>query len=329
MVRLLSDMSVPIISFLHMLVKKKGAKIMGMEKIRWIFCVLLLALVIWVILRREMCKRKIRHMGKGEKQKKLSELAAPFGFLYDVNQDIFVSRIHAWQRNEGYEALFDKLAPNFNMIMDCFPVYFDYRNKTWLIEFWKGQYGINTGAEAGVYHANRIIPKNQRSRVHYNAVSDEEMPLIGICLEKQGQKLFSIKKYHWWLAAFRMGMFSQPEELVMYATVTFSDASAAEAFGQGLQEAGCLRWQYRVRGRRVVVMLKHTCESAQNGRKIVGLHRKFVQCMNRFYCRIYRIVTYPFHSTEDRMLFLYEQLPWCFRRMLGLHSFGRKVRVKK
>jgi len=26
---------------------------------------------------------------------------------------------------------------------------------------------------------------------------------------------------------------------------------------------------------------------------------------------------------------LYEQLPWCFRRMLRLHAYGRKVRIKK
>lgn len=302
---------------------------MGIGKIGWVIGVLLFALVVWVIWRRKMCKRKIRRMGREEKQELLSELTAPFGFLYDATQEVFVSRIEAWQRKEGYEALFDNLAPNFNMIMDVFPVYFDYRDKTWLIEFWKGQYGINTGAEVGVYHANRLIPKSQRKKVHYNAVSDEEMPLIGVCLERRGQRLFSMKKYHWWLAAFRMGTFSQPEELFMYVTITFSDTAAAEAFGQGLEEAGCLRWQYKVRGRRVMVTLDYLCASLKKTNKIAAIQRKLVQCMNCFYCRLYRIVTYPFKSTEDRMLFLYEQLPWCFRHMLRLHSFGRKVRVKQ
>lgn len=53
--------------------------------------------------------------------------------------------------------------------------------------------GINTGAEAGIYHANRLIPKGQRKLVHYNAVSEDEMPLIGICLERKGRKLFTEK----------------------------------------------------------------------------------------------------------------------------------------
>lgn len=294
-----------------------------MEKIGWIFCLALLILVGWIVWRREVCRRKICHMGREEKRKLLSELTAPFGFLYDAACDVFVSRVDAWQRREGYEALFDNLAPNFNMIMDVYPVYFDYRDKTWLIEFWKGQYGINTGAEVGVYHANRLIQKNQRKLVHYNAVSDEEMPLIGICLERRGQKLFSLKKYHWWLAAFKMGMFSQPEELLMYVTVTFSDTAAAMAFGQGLEEAGCLR--YKVRGRRVMVAF----DQFQKMGGISAVHRKLVQCVNCFYCRLYQIVTYPFQMTEDRMLFLYELLPGCFRHMLRLHSFGRKVRVKR
>ena len=300
-----------------------------MEKIGWIFLLALLLFVGWIVWRREVCRRKIYRMGREEKWKLLSELTAPFGFLYDAGQDVFVSRMNAGQRKEGYEALFDNLAPNFNMIMDVFPVYFDYRGKTWLIEFWKGQYGINTGAEVGVYHANRLIPKKQRKQVHYNAVSDEEMPLIGICLERRGQRVFSLKKYHWWLAAFKMGVFSQPKELFMYVTVTFSDTAAAAAFEQGLKEAGCMNWQYKVRGRRVMVAFGQVCDRFQKMGKISAIHRRLVQCMNCFYCRLYRIVTYPFKTTEDRMLFLYEQLPWCFRHMLRLHSFGRKVRVKR
>ena len=54
---------------------------MGMEKMGWIFLALFLILLIWAIWRREMCKSKIRHMGREEKQKLLSDLTAPFGFL--------------------------------------------------------------------------------------------------------------------------------------------------------------------------------------------------------------------------------------------------------
>ena len=39
------------------------------------------------------------------------------------------------------------------MIIDCEPVRFYYGGKKWLIELWKGQYGMTTGCEIGVYTA--------------------------------------------------------------------------------------------------------------------------------------------------------------------------------
>lgn len=293
----------------------------------WILCCFCCLLAICLIRRRERCKRKVRQMPQNIKTLLLNELIEPYGFLYEPDQDIFVSQIDAWQRKEGYEALFDNLAVNFNMVMDLCPVYFDYRGKTWLIEFWKGQYGINTGAEVGVYHTNRLIPKKQRRKVHYNAVSDEEMPQIGMRLERRGEKFFCLKKFHWWLAAFCMGTFSEPKELVLYVSITFSDCEAAQAFGEGLQEAGFLPCQYKTRGRRVTVVFD--APTGQKLSKCAIIHRKLVQKCNQFYCWLYRFATRPFCTTVDRMLFLYEQLPWCFRRMLRLHSFGRKARVKK
>ncbi len=295
---------------------------MGPEIFGYIFGILLFLLAVWLVRRREKSRKKIRNMSDKEKWKQLSALTEPFGFVYEPKEDIFTSHINAWQRSSGYEALFDELAPKFNMIFHAYPVYFDFQDKTWLIEFWKGQYGINTGAEAGVYHSNRLIPVKQRRLVHYNAVSDEEMPMIGICLERKQKKLFSKKGYHWWMAAFRMGLFSQPEDLVMYANIYFDTVAMAQAFAEGLKEAGFASEAYRIRGQRVSVVL-------DEGKEFTGmkkLHRKAVQGLNQCYCSLYRLVTMPFTKTADRMLFLYEQLPWCFRHMLRLHAFGRKHR---
>lgn len=296
-----------------------------MDKAGYVFGILLIILLMWLAARREKCKRKVRSMGNAEKLSLLDSLTRPFGFVYEPKGDIFVSVRDAWQRREGYEKLYDKLASKFNMVIDAFPVYFDYQDKTWLIEFWKGQYGINTGAEVGIYHANRIVPEKQREKIHYNAVSDEEMPMISVCLEKRMKRLFCKKECHWWLAMFRMGLFSQPKELAMQATVTFHDAEAARAFSQGLKEAGFAKNGYRMRGRRVSVWI----DKSQEYFGMELMYRNIVQALNRFYCRAYRLITLPFTETADRMLFLYEQLPWCFRHMMRLHSFGRKARVKR
>ena len=56
------------------------------------------------------------------------------------------------------------MAPRFQMVFDALPVYFDYQKKTWLIEFWKGQYGINTGAEIGIYTGSGRWKVKERQR---------------------------------------------------------------------------------------------------------------------------------------------------------------------
>lgn len=107
--------------------------------------------------RRKRIIKKLCSMCMQEKCDLLNELVEPFGYSYISSQDLFTSRQDAFQRAFGYCALYDRAAFRFHMIFDCLPVYFDYRGKTWLIEFWKGQYGINTGCEIGVYYADRIL----------------------------------------------------------------------------------------------------------------------------------------------------------------------------
>lgn len=84
------------------------------------------------------------------------------GFDYDSKKDAFYSTKDAWQKNFGYCHLYDVLAPEFRMIIDTEPIRFNYNNKNWLIAFWKGQYGIVTGAEIGIYNTieKKLIKKH-------------------------------------------------------------------------------------------------------------------------------------------------------------------------
>ena len=72
-----------------------------------ILLVLLIAAVI-ITVKREKSKRKIRRMCDAEKIQLLNELAEPFGFCYVPCEDVFTSREDAWQRKQGYEALYDR-----------------------------------------------------------------------------------------------------------------------------------------------------------------------------------------------------------------------------
>lgn len=300
---------------------------MNREAICIFVCTVLILVILSVltlaVLRRARSKRKVRSMGMSEKIRILNELAEPFGFQYLWEEDIFTSNIDAWQRKRGYEALYDRLAAGANMVIDAWPVYFDYDGRTWLIEFWKGQYGINTGGEVGVYHAKEIVLPHLYKETHFEAAKNSEMPQICCRLERKEEKVYEIYARHWWLTGFRMGTFSKPSELRMMTTFSFEDIAMAQAFFEGLQKSGRPRNRFRICGREVYVRMDFSSHDPFFRR----IHRSLVQLGNHIYCLLYRGVTRPFTQTADRMLFLYYQVPSCFGRMLRLA--GGRYRTKR
>ena len=97
-------------------------------------CIITLLIVCMIfsyfqIYRKPYASQKVRSMKTRDKCRLLSDLAGPAGFAYDHWQDIFVSRVDAWQRGHGYCAIFDRSAPFFEMVFDYEPVYFDYQDR--------------------------------------------------------------------------------------------------------------------------------------------------------------------------------------------------------
>lgn len=271
----------------------------------------------WKIIRKLCC------MTVHEKCCLLNELTEPLGYAYDASQDVFTSTTDAWQKRFGYGAVYDTFAPLFNMVIDCQPVYFDYEGKTWLIEFWKGQYGINTGCELGIYHADGIVPPAARKTTIFSAVSEDEYLDMSIELFRYGREVANMRSRHWWLTIFSMGLFSRPKDLFMKIRINFPDIKMRNAFVEGLVAAG-----YDVDS--IFLSLCHADVSFEFSRPYLpcGFIRKLycclVQLINRFYCWLYRFVTRPFTCTRDRILYLYFYLPFAFRRMLRLRRMHRK-----
>lgn len=300
---------------------------MGLKYIGLILLGILLLLAIipllLLIARRKRSKRKIYGMSMQEKVQELNELAEPFGFMYMPEQDIFISCREAWQREMGYETLFDRAAVAAHIVIDARPVYFDYEGRTWLIELWKGQYGINTGGEVGVYHADTLVAPEEYEVTHFEAVDDYEMPDIRCRLTRGREILYEYGERHWWLTGFRTGMFSKPKDLTLHAAITFPSRAMAEAFLTGLQRSGMYCHYYRICGNRVCVDMVRGVQDSW----IARICKVWAQCCNRLSAAAYCIVTKPFRDTADRMLFLYYQLPWCFRKVL--HTNRKRYRRRR
>ena len=303
--------------------------------------------------------RSIRQMSVRDKTLQINTLLQPFGFFLLPARNLISSLQNSWQRTCGYHALFDRSAPHFNMVFDCEPVYFDYDGRTWLIEFWKGQYGINTGCEIGIYHADTLLDESQYETAHFEAASDQELMPVRmrlyrkepaneaaaepgritpaelsdsttrkILLEEESAQtnvpLLQIGAAHWWLTAFLPGLFSQPEDLTMTCSLTFPDFYMQQSFLGALLQSGYRMREITSDGLTLSFRFvrSHT-QPPQNGS---ALYRQWVQKKNNFFCRLYQFATRPFTAPEDQILYLYRSLPFCFRRMMQFrYRQGKKT----
>lgn len=283
--------------------------------------VLCLGLCIW---RRHRAVKKVRCMSCREKRELLDAILEPFGYYYVCSQDLISTRNDAWQRQAGYTALFDKAALHLHMVFDALPVYFDYCDRTWLIELWKGQYGINTGAEVGVYHADCLLDPGEYSVAHFQAVSDSERLPITFQLFCGEQLLADMSRTAWWLTAFLVGMFTEPDQLSMEVTIGFPNQEMQHQFLTALDRIGrensSLRFSCCCHGPQVHIRYSCGCPESPICPSQISCFRRmrirWAQLCNRLFCRLYCHITRPFDCTLDRIVYLYELLPFILRRML-------------
>lgn len=292
--------------------------------------IILLALVLCTFLgfyRRRAAIKKVCALSSCEKCRLLSGLIAPFGYCYNEQWDIISSRIDAWQRTMGYTALFDRAAASLNMVFNDLPVYFTYQGRTWLIEFWKGQYGINTGGEIGIYYADEVLPDDALRTAHFQAVDDQDMLPVSFSLFRGQNLLAEVSGRTWWLTAFCMGIFSRPEQLCMQASIRFPDRDMMHSFLNALYEAGVAKEHVSVCG--CELQLCFCGSDGQHYGWFRRLQRKWAQFWNRFFCKVYLKVTTPFCTTIDRILYLYYLLPVILRRVLSPRKYRKCRKYKK
>lgn len=277
-------------------------------------CLVILVLILFLFFRfrrKKVCKL-VCGMSCEEKCDTIYPVINPFGYCYEPSQDIFSTVIDAPQRAFGYTALYDSYAPHFNMVFDCLPVCFDYGEHTWLIEFWKGQYGINLGCEVGIYKADGLVPSILQKTTLFHSVKDSEMLPLSIRLYRNGCKLSHLcARRHWWLTIFHMGVYTDPEDLSAEIEITFPCMEMLTAFIGALEAQGTAA--YRVYDLQVTVLFCGCSSCALTG--LQKFFCRFAQWRNRILCRLFLWVTKPFTCAIDRLLFLYFYLPPIFRRI--------------
>lgn len=152
------------------------------------------------------------------------------GYLYDPEEKCFYTSDDPWQRNFGYNEIYDQSASLVAIIIETCRLKFHYDDKDWMIQLWKGQYGfVLYGAEIGIYNK----PEN-REIEHYDCATDKDMLQMEMTLYEKTEvlgvktwtKTFS-RPYErqWWHTGFVWGnvMTRYDDDLRLYARITMRD----------------------------------------------------------------------------------------------------------
>ena len=248
-----------------------------------------------------------------EKIKTINDGLDEYGFYFESSGDIISSKMYCWQREMGYCRLYDELAPSLNMIIDCEPIYFDYDKRRWLIEFWKGQYGMTTGGEVGIYVTDKedIDIPGVFSGPFYECVTNKERLDMKFTLIKEKEQVFKRQGHHWWLTGFDVGRFSNPSNLSMEIILEFPNSQMKDEFINGLKRAGYKDNDYQSTGNSVYI--KFNIPKSEQDKKNYKILLPYIQLINKIYCNLYNYLTRDFDRTIDKIYFLCMYYPILFK----------------
>ncbi|MGI5971086.1 MAG: DUF4474 domain-containing protein [Oscillospiraceae bacterium] len=241
----------------------------------------------------------------------IDQIVGEAGFAYDERQDIFYSKMDAWQRKYGYSKVYDEASPPLSMIFDIEPVHFAYDNRNWLIEFWKGQYGMTTGAEIGVYYTENPVVNDF---TFYKCADDEDLLPMSLTLRKNNKLLFRRSGVHWWLTGFVLGEFSEPDELEMDVEISFKDYKMRDKFINRLHKIGYR--DLRISGHTVGFTISKPYSPQPNTRTEVL--SRIQQKKNKLLCEQYKKIAGDYPNTYEALKAIKQKSPKLFSRIVTM-----------
>ena len=156
----------------------------------------------------------------------------------------------AWQYNFGFGKIYDIASPYLLLEYDYIRVFFAYEGKDWMLQMWKGQYGlVFYGGEIGIY-TREHDEKGVNEWTFFNCPAEEdwlnmEMTLWHEQLDGTWKREFT-REYdkYWWCTGFKNGHLRQEEpadELRLTGRITLKDAEMTSLVADGLEECGLVR----------------------------------------------------------------------------------------
>lgn len=164
-----------------------------------------------------------------------------------VDDYYYTNDKQAWQYNFGFGKIYDIVSPYILLEYDYIRVFFTYGDKDWMLQMWKGQYGmIFYGGEIGIY-TRKHSEDGVGPWAMYACPAEEnwlqmEMTLWHEEINGEWTREFTREyDYYWWCTGFKNGHLRQQEpadELRLTGRITFKDEEMTRIVADGLVECG-------------------------------------------------------------------------------------------
>lgn len=168
------------------------------------------------------------------------------GYQYSYIDDYYYTNDKdCWQVDYGFGPIYDLVAPYILLEYDYVRVFFTYEEKDWMVQLWKGQYGLLFyGSEIGVYNKPHTGEEDNIA-TFYNCPGEEDW--LGMEMTMYHQDLSGeykrelTREYdkYWWCTGFKGGQLRIQEpadELRMTGRITMKDEEMTKLFVDGLKE---------------------------------------------------------------------------------------------
>ena len=157
------------------------------------------------------------------------------GFNSNIYEGMVYAPINCWMRNFGFCIEYDLLCyalPSFMYNYRTRRFHFNYNNKQYMIQCWKGNYLITTGGEVGVYYRDM-----NKIGTYYDVVKEEDQMDMSLQILHNDDVLVNIpEQNHWWVNGFKLCPVSySPHSLTMIFTIVFPDEEMRDAFTKSVE----------------------------------------------------------------------------------------------
>ena len=164
-----------------------------------------------------------------------------------VDDYYYTNDKEAWQKHFGFGKIYDIASPFLLLEYDYIRIFFTYENKDWMIQFWKGQYGmIFYGGEVGVYNRAHS-EEGVNDWTFYGCAKEEDWLAMDMTLYHQNLDGEFVREFtreydkYWWCTGFKNGHLRVEEpadELRLAGRITFKSKEMAKIVYDGLRECG-------------------------------------------------------------------------------------------